>query len=869
MVSIIRDKKKDRRLFFEIICGFFENTNRLVSVQECRKLLYFLCTKQIRKRGVRLREKDRICYIRPKRALRRLKAAEEENITAYIYGVSGVGKTELIIRYLKQRKYQMFDAARVSAEELEKIAESGRRKIVVIDNLHDLAMEEECEEIKKAIISLVEREDVWLILSGRCAVPPWLAAVRYREVFYVIEESELLFDEAQIQQYLEQTGMILTPQQMVIEKKYCFGFPLGWYITWDVYEQIRQREGIKDGEVLPDELFSELVERGLSQMWDYLDWHVYDNWDIRIQEFLMEVSIVDSFSARLAEMITGRNNVESILSRVKWLGNFMIERTENDEVIYEFRKEMRISMRRRLKRKYNKEQIRALYENAGLCYQLNKEPLLALEMYQKAGEKERIASLLIENARTAPNNGYYYQLKKYYLELSEEKICTSPELMSGMSMLQSLLLNIEESEKWYHKLETYAKEHTGRERRQAKSKLLYLEIGLPHRGSEDMIEILKKAHLLLLDKQVSLQEFSVTSNQASQMNGGKDFCEWSKKDRELAKSIGRLVEFVLGKYGKGLVNLALSESFFEKGEDNYEVAALANKGRMQAEAGGKLEQCFVADGMLAWLHIITGKVTEAEELLCRFYQKAEKEGAVRLLPNIETFLIRCALYGQKKAEIEKWMKKIPDEEQEFSIYDRFHYLTKIRVYLQNGRNEQAYNLLLKCEYYAKVMKRTYITIEVKLLMAIVQYRIGDERWNETLCEGLKMAEEYHFVRIVTREGAAIRPLLAQCSWEPSRGEEKEEGKRNRQFWKQVLEETEKMTRFYPGYLKAGIETVVLSETMLEVLKLQADGLSKEKIAEKLNMSVSNVKYHTQQIYKRLGVSNKAEAVMEAGKRGLL
>ena len=814
-------------------------------------------------------EKDKICYIRPKRALRRLKAAEEENITAYIYGVSGIGKTELIVRYLKQKKYQMFDAGRVSAEELEGIAESEKRKIVVIDNLHDLAMEEECDDIKEAIISLIEREDIWLILSGRCAVPPWLAAVRYREVFYVIEESELLFDEAQENQYIEYTKILLTPEQRKVSRNYCLGVPLGWYITWDIYKQIQLREGLKEGEYFSDKLFSELIDRGLSQMWDYLDWHVYDNWDIRIQEFLMEVSIVDCFTAHLAEMITGINNVESILSRVKWLGNFMVERTEKDEVVYEFRREMRISMRRRLKRKYNKEQIHALYENAGLYYQLNKEPIRALEMYQKAGEKERIASLLIESARTAPNNGYYYQLKKYYLKLSDEKIRTSPELMMGMSMLQSLLLDIEESERWYQELEQYAKEHSGRERRQARSKLLYLEIGLPHRGSENMVEILKKAHLLILDKQVSLQEFSVTSNQASQMNGGKDFCEWSKRDRELAKGIGKLVEFILGKYGKGMVNLALSESFFEKGEDNYEVASLANKGRMQAETGGKLEQCFVADGMLAWLHIITGKVSEAEELLKRFYKKAEKEEAERLLPNIETFIIRCALYSQKKAEIEKWMKKAPDEEQEFSIYDRFHYLTKVRVYLQNGRNEQAYNLLLKCEYYATVMKRTYIKIEVKLLMAIVQYRVGDERWDETLCEGLKMAEEYHFVRIITREGAAIRPLLTQSRWEPSRVESKEGEKKNRQFWKQVLEETEKMTRYYPGYLKAGIESVTLSDAMLEILKLQADGLSKEKIAERLNMSVSNVKYHTQQIYKRLGVSNKAEAVMEAGKRGLL
>ena len=78
-----------------------------------------------------------------------------------------------------------------------------------------------------------------------------------------------------------------------------------------------------------------------------------------------------------------------------------------------------------------------------------------------------------------------------------------------------------------------------------------------------------------------------------------------------------------------------------------------------------------------------------------------------------------------------------------------------------------------------------------------------------------------------------------------------------------------MARFYPAYLNVGVEEVTLSDTMLRILKLQADGMSKEKIAAELNMTIANVKYHTQQIYKRLGVSNKAGAVMEAGKRGLI
>ena len=167
-------------------------------------------------------------------------------------------------------------------------------------------------------------------------------------------------------------------------------------------------------------------------------------------------------------------------------------------------------------------------------------------------------------------------------------------------------------------------------------------------------------------------------------------------------------------------------------------------------AYGKIEQCFVGDGMLAWLHIITGKVKEAEELLTRFKGKAQQENAERILPNIDTFLVRCALYDADKAAIAKWLAQAPDEELIFSIYDRFHYITKVRVYLQNGRNEQAYHLLLKCAYYAKVMQRTYIDIEVKLLLAITQYRMGEKKWDETLGEALTKAEEYHFVRIITR-----------------------------------------------------------------------------------------------------------------------
>lgn len=817
-----------------------------------------------------MNQNNKIIYIRPKRAIKKLKAADEENITAYIYGVTGIGKTELIKRYLGRKKYTYFDMAEIQNGELE-VPVSEQRQTVVVDNLHELVMLKDSEQIKAAIVNLIKREDVWLIIAGRSNVPPWLTAVRYKEVFYIIEQSELMFDAKDDEQYIQKMEMIFSSEQNKSIKESCQGLPVGWNITYNDYVQERLGEDKSTvNEPLSDERFNNMVQKGFAQMWDYLEYHVYDKWDVEMYEFLLEISIVDKFTVRLAEMITGRSDVEPLIENAKWIGNFLLEDHNGDEITYELVEPMRISMKRHLQRKYTKEKIKTLYENAGLYYQLIDEPLKALEMYESVGDTERLVTILIDNVRKAVNNAYYYELKHFYLELPEDRIRTSPELMSGMSMLQSLLLNIPESERWYSELEEYEKTHTGSERRLAKSRLLYLEIGLPHRGSENMVNILKKSWRLLSDKQVSLGEFSVTSNQASQMNGGKDFCEWSKRDRELAGSIGKIVELILGRYGKGLVNLALAESLFEKGEDNFEVVSLANRGRMQAESGGKIEQCFVADGILAWLYILTGKAVEAHELMERFYQKAEGEQADRLYDNIKTFIARCDLYTGDKAAVSEWLDKAPDEELGFSIYDRFHYMTKIRVYLLNGRNEQAYSLLMKCGYYAQVMKRTYISIEVELLTAITEYRMGKDKWKDTLNEALLKAEEYHFVRIVSREGAAIRPLLNEIEWKPSEAEnDAKRTKYNREFWKQILDETEKMARYYPSYMRAGYEQVILSETMLKILKLQAEGMSKMKIAEELNMTASNVKYHTQQMYKRLGVSNKAEAVMEAGKRGLI
>lgn len=68
------------------------------------------------------------------------------------------------------------------------------------------------------------------------------------------------------------------------------------------------------------------IKRMKNDFWDYLDCHVYDQWEVEIQEFLIQVCIVEEFDKRLAEMITGRNDVERMISRAEQLGNFLFHK---------------------------------------------------------------------------------------------------------------------------------------------------------------------------------------------------------------------------------------------------------------------------------------------------------------------------------------------------------------------------------------------------------------------------------------------------------------------------------------------------------------------------------------------------------------
>ena len=70
-------------------------------------------------------------------------------------------------------------------------------------------------------------------------------------------------------------------------------------------------------------------------------------------------------------------------------------------------------------------------------------------------------------------------------------------------------------------------------------------------------------------------------------------------------------------------------------------------------------------------------------------------------------------------------------------------------------------------------------------------------------------------------------------------------------------------------LRADYDSPFLSDREREILKLVADGLTSPEIGRRIHVSTATVKTHLQHLYEKLGVGERAAAVAQAMRRGLV
>ena len=785
------------------------------------------------------------CYIHPKAAWEKLRQAGVRRQNVYLYAATGYGKTEMLHRYLRRRRHIWLSGEGLTLQTLREM-ELPEDGILVIDDLArvlDPAVQQE-------ILFLLEQPELWVILAGRCPLPRWMTKPYINGQVSVIPEDDMWLSGDEIARLYLAWGVQL-PQRLMEERI----IPL---IEGNPQAARLLAMEMSRGASYTEELVDALTQK----FYEYLNLSVYDEWPEEIRNIMMKLAVLGKFTLAQAEELTGRENIGHLLAQAAETGNLFSQK----DGVYTLRPCVIASMRLRAQAVCSREEKNELFRRAGTICERDGDIPRALKLYQEGGCEEKIYALLIDNARRYPGGGYYYELTPAYLALPEEEVRSSPDLIAALSMLHSLALNASESERWYQALLDYLQTHSDpEEHRRAESWKVYLDISLPHRGSADLIQVLEKASETIAKEHLELPAFSVTGGQPSLINGSKDFCDWTKNDTEMAVKLDQYAGAVLGPYAKGLTTLGLAESLFEKGGDFYRVMELANRGLMENMDGGKFELQFVGAALLARVYLVMGHLSDSLKTLDEVEERAQKRGALRVVRNVRAMKCRVMLWQGQNEDAVNWMETEAQEEIRFNVLERYCYNTRVRVYMAQQRYDKAALTVTRLRSYASMEKRPWLQMESDLLEAIIRYRTGNPEWKTELLQLLQRAESYHFVRLFSREGAALLPLLQELGTPESIAPA---------FYQAVLEETRTMAEAYPLYLSVNAPAVQpgavqLSERSLQVLRLQAKGLTRAEIAQQLQLSERSVKYQCEQAYHKLGVGNKLEAIEQARKLNLL
>jgi LuxR family maltose regulon positive regulatory protein len=278
-------------------------------------------------------------------------------------------------------------------------------------------------------------------------------------------------------------------------------------------------------------------------------------------------------------------------------------------------------------------------------------------------------------------------------------------------------------------------------------------------------------------------------------------------------------------------------------------------------------------GALGWSYLCLVRVLFSGQDLAGAedaIHKMEKIGRESSVPpwvtnQMAAWQVRIWLAQEKLEAASQWMKECGlSLDGELPFLREPEYLALARIFIAQGRLTETTQLLQRLIETAESGERTSRVIEMLALQALAFQAGGDPAQAMIPLEkALTLAEPGGFIRIFVDEGSPMARLLYEAR------------ERN------ILPD-------YTGRLLAAFSVAQtdqpappkthapkselvepLSERELEVLQLVAEGLTNQEIATRLFLTLNTVKVHTRNIYGKLGVNNRTQAVARARDLGML
>lgn len=281
--------------------------------------------------------------------------------------------------------------------------------------------------------------------------------------------------------------------------------------------------------------------------------------------------------------------------------------------------------------------------------------------------------------------------------------------------------------------------------------------------------------------------------------------------------------------------------------------------------GEQAQEIFIViEGLisLSWFEQVGGNPVQANKILEELQQIRSNTERVQEVGEVEELQVRLWLAQGEFDSAFRWANRhAVDSSEDFKLIRFYEEIAISRVFIAQGRPKEALSNLEKMIESAEDDGRKRDCILIQILIALTHHSMGDrDRAIAALELALNDAEPEGYIRTFVDEGARMAQLLYKAL---SIGIYPEYVSRLLEAFPQ---EGDKLD---VPQSEQGEIVEPLTSRELEVLRLIAAGLSNQGIAQELNLALDTVKGHSRNIYGKLNVHSRTEAVAKARTFGIL